>query len=114
MLNIFKRTFGLMPVSEHLSIVEELTADRDALHKSYGVKHDAFLEARQELSFQKGQVATLSRRKDEETVRADLAEQRVRELLDAIDALQPHAEKYRAKLLRDREHAANRRAQIAA
>lgn len=88
----------------------DLQADRDSLHKSYGVKHDALLEARQELSFQKGQVANLHRRFSEETVRADLAEQRVRDLLDAIDALKPHAEKYREKLLRDREHAAARRA----
>ncbi|WIA54352.1 hypothetical protein N6H05_14895 [Sphingobium sp. WTD-1] len=76
--------FGLMSVKKHKAVVDDITADRDAIHKSYGAKHDALLEARDELRFQKGQVATLSRRKDEETVRADLAEQRVNSLLDEL------------------------------
>ena len=77
--------FGLMSVKKHEAVVADITADRDAIYKSYGAKHDALLEARDELRFQKGQVATLSRRKDEETVRADLAEQRVNSLLDELD-----------------------------
>ena len=76
--------FGLMSVKKHEAVVADITADRDAIYKSYGAKHDALLEARDELRFQKGQVATLSRRKDEETVRADLAEQRVNSLLDEL------------------------------
>jgi len=76
--------FGLMSVKKHEAVVADITADRDAIYKSYGAKHDALLEARDELRFQKGQVATLSCRKDEETVRADLAEQRVNSLLDEL------------------------------
>jgi len=103
--------FGLMTVKRHEAAMADLQADRDAIHKSYGVKHDALLEARQELSFQKGQVADLHRRFSGETVRADLAEQRVNDLLDQIKALKPDAEKYRERCRRDREHAASKRAQ---
>lgn len=102
--------FGLMTVKAHEELLDDLQADRDAIHKSYGVKHDALLEARQELSFQKGQVANLSERKDQETVRADLAEQRINRLLDEIESLRPDAEKHRERLCRDREYVAAKRA----
>lgn len=88
----------------------DLQAERDAVYESYSVKHDALLEARQELSFQKRQVANLAERKDQETVRADLAEQRVNRLLDEIEALRPDAMKHRERLRRDRENAAAKRA----
>lgn len=100
---------GLMTVRAHEAVVGELRADRDAIHKCYSDKHDALLEARQELSFQKGQVANLSRRKDEETARADLAEQTVVSLLDKIDALTPDAQKWRDRKQADRDYRANKR-----
>lgn len=102
--------FGLVSVKKHKAVVDDITADRDAIHKSYGAKHDALLEARDELRFQKGQVANLHKRFSEETVRADLAEQRVDSLLAEIAALRPDAEKYRERCRRDREHAAAKRA----
>lgn len=101
---------GLMTVRAHEAVVAELRADRDSIHKSYGAKHDALLRALQELSFQKGQVANLSRRKDEETVRADLSEQRVVSLLDTIDALTPDAQKWRDRKQADRDYRAGKRA----
>jgi len=104
---------GLMTVRAHRAVVAELRADRDSIHKSYGAKHDALLRALQELSFQKGQVANLSRRKDEETVRADLSEQRVVSLLDTIDALTPDAQKWRDRKKADRDYRAEKRKAVA-
>lgn len=54
----------------------------------------------------------LLRDKLNESARANLAEKRVRSLLDEVDALTPDAQKWRDRKKADREYRAEKRAQV--
>lgn len=123
-----KPAVPMISQAEHVRIVAEkvgearkdLIAERDQFRNQAAglrIQNDTHVElGRAAERRMQGLVAErdgLLRDKLSESERANLAEQRVNDLLDQNKALKPDAEKYRERCRRDREHAANKRKRAA-